>query len=352
VFSVEVNKGDAENLDNYYVPGGNPRLDIATLQADGKTVRFDCSGPDPFNCQQIAVSNVRDLKGNAIAPVTTIRIAYPKATISFYRYDGIPGTSMSDLKNHASFPNTPTISGELTSLEYAPDNGTLINYGAVMQGFLSVPVTGEYKFYVSSDDQSELWLSTDGNPANKVLIAREPVWASFRNYTGPAEGGGRVCPGAGCNISDPLFLNAECRYYIEVLQKEGTGGDHVSVAWQTPGSGPNPGVPLDGSVPIPGVYLSPFLVPPLGTLLAGATADEGRRFTINPRILGAPPIVYVWKRNSEVIPGATGPTLVTSPLFHPENNGDVYTVAAVNQFGSYEASMIVTVIPDDTAPHF
>jgi len=42
-------------------------------------------------------------------------------------------------------------------------------------GYLIPPVSGDYIFYVSSDDNSQsLTLSTDDNPANKRQIAIEP----------------------------------------------------------------------------------------------------------------------------------------------------------------------------------
>ena len=40
-----------------------------------------------------------------------------------------------------------------------------------MLGYVTPPTTGYYTFWIASDDNSELWLSTDANPANKVRIA-------------------------------------------------------------------------------------------------------------------------------------------------------------------------------------
>lgn len=42
------------------------------------------------------------------------------------------------------------------------------------------PVSGQYVFALSSDDNSELWLSTDDSPLNVQLLARVgPVCISF-----------------------------------------------------------------------------------------------------------------------------------------------------------------------------
>ena len=48
--------------------------------------------------------------------------------------------------------------------------------------------------------------------------------------------------------SSPILLTAGQKYYVEVLQKEGSGGDNVAVAWQGPG--------LSRQI-INGAYLSP-----------------------------------------------------------------------------------------------
>ncbi|MEL6650459.1 MAG: PA14 domain-containing protein, partial [Bacteroidota bacterium] len=38
-------------------------------------------------------------------------------------------------------------------------------YGARVRGYICPPTTGNYSFWIASDDKGELWLSTDDNPA-------------------------------------------------------------------------------------------------------------------------------------------------------------------------------------------
>src|SRR5690606_18194368 len=45
------------------------------------------------------------------------------------------------------------------------------NYGTRIRGYICPPTTGNYVFWISGNDQTELWLSTDQNPSNKRLIA-------------------------------------------------------------------------------------------------------------------------------------------------------------------------------------
>jgi hypothetical protein len=108
------------------------------------------------------------------------------------------------------------------------------------------PTTGSYVFYLCSTHQGALFLSTNANPANKQLIAREPEWNPSRTWTGTTRRPNLE------NISAPISLVAGRSYYIEALMKTGTGADNLGVAWRTPGGS----VPANGSAPIPGAYLA------------------------------------------------------------------------------------------------
>lgn len=110
--------------------------------------------------------------------------------------------------------------------------------------------TDNYIFWIASDDYAELWLSTDENPANKVIIARVDGWTAPREWNKYAS-----------QQSLPITVQAGQRYYIEVLHKEGYGGDNLAVGWQLP----------SGALerPIPGSRLSPW------TLSSGAQTPYG-----------------------------------------------------------------------------
>jgi hypothetical protein len=55
---------------------------------------------------------------------------------------------------------------------YADDSHE--NYGGRIRGLFIPPVSGSYKFYLRSDDSSELWLNPAGSsPTGKVLVAAE-----------------------------------------------------------------------------------------------------------------------------------------------------------------------------------
>ena len=98
-----------------------------------------------------------------------------------------------------------------------------------------------------------MYLSTDENPANRILIANNPVWNNSRDWTGTDQ------RPFGENISRPIALVAGQRYYIQVHQSDGGGADHVAVAWKKPS---DLAPPVNGSEPIPGAYLEYFVPPP------------------------------------------------------------------------------------------
>ena len=154
-------------------------------------------------------------------------------------FTAIEGTGVGELMNSAAFKeDRPDQRGFLTSFEGPQD--VLDNYGSRIRGYVHPPVSGPYVFWLASDDQGELFLSTDEDPKNKVRIA------SVQDHCSP-----RVYDKYGAQQSKPIELKAGRRYYIETLQKEGGGGDHVSVKWKLPGG--------QEEVPIPGQRLSPFI---------------------------------------------------------------------------------------------
>jgi hypothetical protein len=133
--------------------------------------------------------------------------------------------------------STPTSVTQLSSFE-APIN-TGDNYGARIRGYVCVPVSGNYSFYVSADDYAELWLSTDANPVSKRKIASVSGWTQSREWTKYTS-----------QRSGSIYLSQGVKYYIEALHKENAGGDNLAVGWIAPSSA--------AITVISGNYLIPF----------------------------------------------------------------------------------------------
>jgi len=146
--------------------------------------------------------------------------------IIYELWEGIGSTDLTTLTGNANYPDSPSRTGELNSFDW--DLEDLSNYGGRIQGWLYIPATADYTFWICTDDQGELWLSTDDDPANAALIAYvkdSPTatggYASLNQWDKYPE-----------QQSQPISLTAGQRCYIMALWKEGSGGDHCQVAWQ------------------------------------------------------------------------------------------------------------------------
>ncbi|MFM8360017.1 MAG: PA14 domain-containing protein, partial [Verrucomicrobiota bacterium] len=251
---------------------------------------------------------------------------------------------LADLRAQGRFPGQPDAVGFPMALEAPTDVAD--NYGQVLSGWLIPPVSGDYRFYMASDDQGELWLSTDADPARKVLIAREPSWAG-----GPRDWTGARRNGAGPeNRSGPIRLEAGRRYYLEALQTEGYGRDYLGVTWQMPGQL----VPAAGSPPIPGQYLSlrPGAGPPRAVVTTpGGSVAEETALVLSVYAEGLPPFRHQWLRNGEPIPGATRPTLRFDPVRFETENGAEFALRVQAGNGAVTSAPVrLTVVRDTTAP--
>lgn len=73
---------------------------------------------------------------------------------------GIPGPAITNLLVDPCFPNSPDAAEVLPNLlEAGSGNGD--NYGSLIRGWITAPQTGNYTFWIVSDDTSELWFSTN-----------------------------------------------------------------------------------------------------------------------------------------------------------------------------------------------
>ena len=168
-------------------------------------------------------------------------IFVPTGSILREIWRNMGGESIADLTGNPKFKEKPDESGPISAI----DSWNLGNsYGVRIRGYVHPPETGEYVFWIASDDQSELWLSTDDTPAKKQKLC------SLTHDVGHREWGKDPA-----QKSAPVALVAGKRYYIEVLQKQGGGGEHVAVGWTRPGGA--------NERPIPSSRLSPMGAAPM-----------------------------------------------------------------------------------------
>ncbi len=163
-------------------------------------------------------------------------------------WTGIGGGSISDLTGNSAYPNSPTGSNLQTSLESVNWANPAItsdwadSYGQRIRGWIIAPSTGSYTFWTAGDDANQLWLGTGASPSTKTLISSVTTWTSYREWNKVST-----------QKSTPIALEAGKMYYVEVLHKEGGGGDSLSVGWLKPGQ--------SGTIPseiVPGSVLTPW----------------------------------------------------------------------------------------------
>jgi predicted esterase len=239
----------------------------------------------------------------------------------------------------ASIPVTapPNYIDDLSSFESPANWGD--NYGSRIRSYICPPVTGNYTFWIASNDKSELWLSTDDNPAHKKLIASVGSYANVREWTKLTT-----------QKSAFIRLVQGQRYYIEALHKEGSGTDHLAVGWQLP----------DGTLerPIHGIRLTPYLssgnqnpVVSISSPVAGQSFQAPASISINATASDPDgTVTKVEFYNGTAILGED----TTAPFTNVWNNVSAgnYTIRAKaidNAGASATASMGVTVSPASTA---
>jgi hypothetical protein len=173
---------------------------------------------------------------------------------------GIEGVAVVDLTSNPDYPHNPSQSQLLTSFE-SPTN-IADNYGARIVGYLLPETSGDYTFWVASDDASELWLSTTESPCDASLIAYVTGWTAPQEWDKEPSQQSAAIP----------LLGGE-KYLIYALMKEGGGGDNLAAAWQGPD---NPARSV-----IDGYYLAPGYVdywasapnPPVGATMVPLDAQ-------------------------------------------------------------------------------
>lgn len=270
VFSEAVENSSAADLFAYTIDG----LTISAVTVvNDTTVILETDPQTPGASYNLTVANVTDMAGlstgepGIIVPFTALdRVA---GGLKFETWLNLTGTAISTLTGDPRFPNSPDVSAYITSFtsrQIYSDANSVNDYGGRLSGWIVPPQSGDYEFFIRSDDNSQLFLSTDETREAAVMIASED------GCCGPFE-----APGAP-ETSAPISLVAGNRYYIEALWKEGGGGDYCDVAWRRVG---DTTLPVNLAF-IPGSVLEAYA--PEGTFVAPSASivapDNGAEFPV------------------------------------------------------------------------
>ncbi|MBL9174269.1 MAG: cadherin domain-containing protein [Verrucomicrobiales bacterium] len=165
------------------------------------------------------------------------------------------GTGVNTLTNNPKFPGRPDEFISFSSdniLRFAPADGEDL-FGTRIRGLLTAPASGSFRFYIASDDSSELWLGTSADPSTARVVARVGAAVGDKEWTNQA-----------AQKSAAIQLTARQQYYLEARHKEATGKAHIAVGWSRTGQTAIEVIPL---TQLTGVDLG---VPPV---FAEATAE-------------------------------------------------------------------------------
>ena len=271
-FSEKLDEATATDAGNYSI---DPAVAIEGITVKKGTVTITTATQDVNAAYTVTANNVADLSKNTI-PADSSGTIYTcfettDGVLKLSIWDGITGTDVAAIFDDGRYPNDPDFVGPLFSFntrDLLPGNGRN-NFGGEIEGWITPAESGDYDFFLRSDDASELWISSDDKEANLEFQAEEVG-----------------CCGAFQEVGDdrttfqPISMVAGRKYFVQVLYKEGGGGDFAQVAWRKT----TDDTPAANLSPIGGAFLSsdtPLLIAAEGSFGGRAPAAGA---TVNPTL--------------------------------------------------------------------
>lgn len=202
-------------------------------------------------------------------PSTNVCIGQ-KGTLQAYYYDGITGSYVeNDLLNAPKFPLVPDRMEKLVGVFGPLKQSTNDNYGTLVQGYLTVPVTGTYEFNLTGDNQTFFFMSKNDSIEYKQ---NHQMFAFFG--VGEYEYNNSVLQKSG-----PIFMEKGKYYYFEFRHKESSWRDHFHLFWKTPFH------PQKTWKKIPDFYVYDYKCE-VSCIAQNTLCDDGNPFTNNDKIDG------------------------------------------------------------------
>ncbi len=194
---------------------------------------------------------------------TTNSCVGERAKVEAYYYDQIPGGDLEDLYMDPNYPTMPARYERLDMLgiEHRLEADS---FGTLVQGYFTVPVTGQYEFNITSNVDGIFFLSSNEDPELKQT---HQILTS--NSTGPTEHDKYIY-----QSTAPLTLEKGKYYYYEINHKESSYTEHYGLFWKTPF-----GVD-DLWKRLPAFYLFDYNCE-ISCMTEGTLCDDGDRFTNN-----------------------------------------------------------------------
>jgi hypothetical protein len=241
IFTVNTIDPDRFDRPSFSITGGNTG-DLFNIDPNTGTVSIaadiDVPATTVVNLTiQAADQGTPQLTASASFAVTVIQTVdgYQPGRIVRTYFENIPGSTVASFTGNAKFPNKPDSIEYLTSFDSSSHGD---NFGSTIRGYLIPPATGSYRFWIASDDASDLRIGTNSSPASATVRASASGWMERYAWTNNTS-----------QQTSAINLIEGQPYYIEIRHKEGSGSDHVAVAWSGPG--------ITRQV-VSGLFLAPF----------------------------------------------------------------------------------------------
>lgn len=131
-------------------------------------------------------------------------------------WDGIAGSKVADLTESPLFYQAPSSTG-LVDSSYSLSGA---NSASRTRGYITPTTTGIYTFWVAGNHEAQWFVSPNDSKWDARILSSSLSVAQDRNWDQSY-----------AQRSAPQFMKAGQSYYVELLQKAGSGGGHASVAW-------------------------------------------------------------------------------------------------------------------------
>lgn len=354
----------AETASNYALDKGITVTNVTRISS--LSVALTTTKMAEATAYTLTINGVKDVAGNTIAANSTVTFKSFVFTPGFAfweRWQDVGGdtSNIDTFVDNLALPDfrLPDVTGY--SVYLGSPRGVSDNYGLRSHGWFTAPQNGNYVFFLACDDQGYLFMSTNELPAGKVKIASQPGWSDQNQWNDPDTTDVRSDQYATSEWSPPnvITLIAGKQYYMEVVFREGGGGDGSEVFYKLEAD-PDPanGTAANLRGAVIGVYADSTLASVTITQQPqNSQILENEAATFSVQATGSSPVLlYQWQKaltaggTFQDIPGANAFTYTTPPIPLAENGNQYRALVSVPGLTLPSEPATLTVLADTVPP--